>query len=389
MSDTMKPNGDAPVTGVEQPAAGDGDVGELGALVAAGRQMISQLEELLETARQGAASLQEAQTTASTLLGDAQAKLSEVSTLSATAAATKTKIADDQAVIASKSEHIQSAQDHADRVRKELDRIQTALAQVATQTEGLRDRAKGAADASDALVEQIRGAKTAGDAAVSAIVEGRDAARLAGAETKALAEIAASVESRVSAYEKRLAELEAQSDRQLGEITRLLPGATAAGLAHSFDDRRKTFLRPASDWQRLFVVSVGALALLAVTGLLHAVISSPLTYDDLLRIWISRLPIAGAFVWLALYASREAALAKRLEEDYGYKAVISASFQGFQQQMAEVSSKVAPDSPLTRLCNDTLATIASPPGRIYEKHRLTVTPAGEAVEAIAPSAPPT
>jgi hypothetical protein len=75
-------------------------------------------------------------------------------------------------------------------------------------------------------------------------------------------------------------------------------------------------------------------------------------------------------------------LAKRLEEDYGYKSAIASSFQGFQQQMRDIGATAAPNSPLGKLCDDTLSTLASPPGRIYEKHGLTVTPTTE-IAAIA------
>lgn len=88
-----------------------------------------------------------------------------------------------------------------------------------------------------------------------------------------------------------------------------------------------------------------------------------------------RLPVAGALVWLALHACREAALAKRLEEDYGYKSAIASSFEGFRRQMAAIEAQ--PESPLGKLCSDTLLTLAMPPGRIYDKHELTVSIAKE------------
>jgi hypothetical protein len=123
---------------------------------------------------------------------------------------------------------------------------------------------------------------------------------------------------------------------------------------------------------------VVALVFLAISGLWIVYKNNVIpSWDDLARMWIARLPIAGALIWLAIHASRESALAKRLEEDYGYKAAVAASFLGFQQQMAEIGQKALAGSPLSKLCEDTLSTLASPPGRIYEKHRLTTTPVGE------------
>jgi len=120
------------------------------------------------------------------------------------------------------------------------------------------------------------------------------------------------------------------------------------------------------------------LALLAISGLIQVYSTgASLSYGELFRLWLSRAPIAASFVWLALHASREASLAKRLEEDYGFKSATASSFQGFQQQMKEIMSPLGSDSPLGKLCNDTLSTLASPPGRIYEKHALTVSPSTE------------
>lgn len=58
----------------------------------------------------------------------------------------------------------------------------------------------------------------------------------------------------------------------------------------------------------------GALVLLVISGLWHICQANTFpTYDELGRLWLARLPVAGALVWLAVYASHESALAKRLE----------------------------------------------------------------------------
>lgn len=90
--------------------------------------------------------------------------------------------------------------------------------------------------------------------------------------------------------------------------------------------------------------------------------------------------MAGALVWLALHASHESALAKRIEEDYGYTAAVASCLIGFQKQLSEVDKDVLPDSPLGKLIDNTLKTIAAPPGRIYDKHKLTVSPPSELAE---------
>ena len=112
-----------------------------------------------------------------------------------------------------------------------------------------------------------------------------------------------------------------------------------------------------------------------------SVATPELTYQQLLMWWISRIPFAAALVWLAVHASRESALAKRLEEDYGFKVSVASSFQGFQEQMKIVGGAAAGNKPLKTLCEATLAQITNPPGRIYEKHPLAVSPSEELLKA--------
>ena len=86
--------------------------------------------------------------------------------------------------------------------------------------------------------------------------------------------------------------------------------------------------------------------------------------------WLVRSPLFGALVWVAVYSTRDAALAKP-------KAAISARFEGFKRQMSEVGGEVAQDSALARLLSNTLEIIAKPPWVIYDAHGLPASPAQE------------
>ena len=86
---------------------------------------------------------QKAATEAATVV---QTKLVEVTNTATQVVAAKTKISDDQAVIATKSEHIQKAQEHADAVRANLDRALTSATQQATSAEAQQAKAQAAAD---------------------------------------------------------------------------------------------------------------------------------------------------------------------------------------------------------------------------------------------------
>lgn len=346
-------------------------------LIKAQRAM-EKISQFAETAKTAALAASESQRLAATALSDVQTKVTDITNVATQAVAASTQITDEQAVIATKSDHIQKAQEHADKIRGDLDRALTAATQQATEAEGQNSRAQSAADTAAELLTNIRTTKGSAETDATAIMSALETATGSAAQTKALADKAATVEERIATYEKRLTELESQCATQLQTIVDLLPGATSAGLAYAFDERRKSFLSPSKRWQWLFVGSVCAIVLLTAQGLWHVYqTGTTLTYDELLRLWLSRLPVAGALVWLAMYASRESALAKRLEEDYGYKSAIASTFQGFHRQMSEIGTATASNLPLAKLCEDTLTTIASPPGRIYDKHKLTVSPTAD------------
>jgi hypothetical protein len=350
--------------------------------------LLATIAELAETAKTAAAATgvvrdgaAESQKLIATALTEAKAKLDEITIAATQAVAAKTKITDEQAVIATKSAHIDDAQKHADTVRVDLDRQLTAAKQQVTATEAEQSKAQSAADSATELLADVRTTKGSVEADAATIVTARKTAEESATLTKSLADKSVEVEKRIAAYEKRLAELDTLCATQLKTIEDLLPGATAAGLASSWDERRKTFLNPHNRWQKLFVGSLLAIVLLTISGLIQVYLADKVpTYDELFRLWLVRLPIAGALVWLALHASHEAALAKRLEEDYGYKATVASCLMGFQKQISEVGKDAASNAPLTKLLDDTLTTIASPPGRIYDKHKLTASPSSELTE---------
>jgi hypothetical protein len=336
------------------------------------QRVSSVADELVEAQKQSAVSLAEV-----------QARSTQIGAITTEALAAKTQIIDYQTVIATKSEHIEQAQIHADKVRGDLDRQLTAAKQQTTDAEAFKMRAQSASDSASEALIAAKAARATAEAEGRTITELEVEARVATDSLKGLAATAQAVEERLAAYEEQLGTLRKQSDEQLATIVGLLPGATSAGLASAFDERRKSFLKPSGRWQWLFVGSLVVLIILALTGLWSVYSAgTPLSYDELFRLWLARLPIAAALIWLALHASREAALAKRLEEDYGYKAAIAASFQGFHKQMSELAEKATPETPLAKLCADTLTTIGSPPGRIYDKHNLTSTPTAEIAQVV-------
>lgn len=364
-----EPAAEALLTGEEESSPSDQQLGDVSEAAVA----IAKYVESAKSAAKDAADLKAAIASA---LSDSQTRLADIETARTQALAAKTKIEADQTVIATKSAHIQDAQEHADRVRANLDRELTAATKQATDAEGQNTRAQSAADNTAELLTKVRTTKATADTDAEAIAAVRKSAEESTAITKGLADKSAAIESRIMAYETQLDDFKVQCANQLKTIESLLPGAASAGLAHDFDKRRQTFLEPQRKWENRFIGSVVAFVILATVSFLEMYFStSAPTWDAALLYWIFRIPMAGGLIYLAVHSSREAALAKRLEEDYGYKAAVAASFMGFYKQMSEVGAAATSNAPLAKLFDDTLTTIASPPGRIYDKHKLTASPA--------------
>lgn len=311
-------------------------------------------------------------------LSGAQQSHNEISQLVTGAQAAKSLIEETKTAITGKLESALHCHDQIDKTKTDVDQLFVSASQQCNEIEGQKSRAQNAADSAAEVLANILTTKGAVDSDAGAIATCRSNSVEWSASTKALADKALSVEARLAKYETELDELKTKSTTQLGVILALLPGATSAGLAHAFNQRGATFKNPAKRWQWIFVGSLFFLAILAATGLWHVYsLGTTMTYDELFRLWLARIPVAAILAWLAVHAGRESALAKRLEEDYGYKSAIAASFQGFHAQMSDISDKAGSDTPLAKLCADTLATIGSPPGRIYEKHQLTTNPSDE------------
>ncbi len=360
-----------PATALESQVITNSAPETLATELAAARDMASQAKQSLEVILSIQAQVQAA-------LSEAEAKLGSIESAASSVLEVKARAVAAESVFAANFKHVEDAKTHSDGVRAELDRMLVSAAKSATDADSSCVSTKAAEDAAQGALTAISTHKTLADTSIAEISTAREAAQKSAGTLKSLADMAEATEARVASYEKRLSEFEAQAKAQLATIVGLLPGATSAGLAHAFNERGKLFQNPGKRWQWLFIASVVILAVVAASGLWQVVSAAhPLDFSELLRLWLARLPFAAALIWLALHSSREAALAKRLEEDYGYKAAIAASFQGFQKQMAEVGANAGEGSALAKLCDDTLATIASPPGRIYDKHKLTVSPASE------------
>ena len=299
--------------------------------------------------------------------------------------AMKVQVEQNAQVVAQRSQHVEDGRQYVDAKRVDIDILLNRVLQAATSTEAHHQAARSTSDILNALLLAAQTTKANVDLTAEAIANIRRQCDEHAATAKTLADVAVSTEAKIRAYESRLTELEALANTRLKTIESLLPGATSAGLASAFGQRRGHYKWPQRIWQGVFILSV--LALLGLAYEFPAMAKDvPLSWERLGASLVYRLPFALPLIWLAFHSSHKAALAQRVEEDYAFKETVSRSFEGYRREMAQLDGKVDPDSPLARLCADTLAIIARRPGLIYEKHPLTRTPLNALAESVGPLA---
>ncbi|MFO0967413.1 MAG: hypothetical protein U0793_17780 [Gemmataceae bacterium] len=354
------------------------------------RDAVAVVNQQADAARAAVADIQTASTQTKETSAQAAGALESLRTLSNTATETvariealKTQVEQAAQVAAQRSEHIEDGRRYVDQKRAEIDTILTAAQQSATSAEGQHQASRGVADSMNSLFANLQGAKAVADGNADAVASLRRQCEDHATTTKRLADLALTTEERVAAYEKRLTELDQAAADRVKTIESLLPGATSAGLASAFNARREQFKLPGRIWQGIFLGSIAGLLFLTLFDFGgYARGETALTWEHVSLSLLNRLPLALPLVWLAFHAAHRAALAQRIEEDYGFKETVSRSFEGFRREMSELEGKAAPESALSRLCTEVLAVITNPPGRIYEKHHLHGTP----MNAIADSA---
>ncbi|MDE2707100.1 MAG: hypothetical protein OXI35_18700 [Gemmatimonadota bacterium] len=280
----------------------------------------------------------DAQTQIDQYRADAQAQISQHR--SDTQAQISQRVADVQAQIdqhlTDAQSHAQDAESHANDARSYK---QTANAEV-QEIERIKSASQG-------FEEAIEG--TASDATTyhSAIEE---------------------MHGEISEKRAELASLVEEADTLTDKVENLLPGATSAGLASAFRERRIFVGRPTSYWFAILVASLSGLLLFAVLDLPDIKLVEP-TLASLSGYLVSRLPFALPFVWLALYSGKRHSQALRLEEEYAHKEVLSKSFEGYKKQIAELEDGTGGNDQTLHLIRKTIEALALRPGRIYQGKR--------------------
>jgi hypothetical protein len=268
---------------------------------------------------------------------------------------------------------IDRSKESAETALKATNDVLKAATKAGTSTEEAQKQAEQlAADAAAltaTIAENHKAAKQNADDTEALLLQ----AHTSEANLKKVLDHLAKSDEIASGHEDRVKKLSEELESLIQRVEGLLPGATSAGLASSFNKQKARFVVPQTRWLWTFVGCITVLVVLALPSFLSAIGVSlfghptDMGWDATWRSLTLRLPIVLPLIWLAIYAGRNYMLSLRLEEDYAYKEAISTAFEGYKRQMEKIAAgdAVSP-TPITTLCTNVLMAIAERPGRIYE-----------------------
>lgn len=276
----------------------------------------------------------------------------------------------------------ETVDDLADRARSLLSRLEEKEQELSSHLETVRERSEEASTSIE-QVERVKQSAVAMKDETETLKSSMEEDRSTIAD---LSEQARRLLAEVEAREKELARLVDETAALRTRVEELLPGATSAGLASAFRERRRALRRPRRTWGAVFVLAVLSLVLVGYVDPLTLEPGAP-DYRGLLPYLVERLPFVIPVVVLAIYAAIRHRQAIRLEEEYAYKEALAKSFEGFKQQLLEVEA----DSPEKRhtldLIQRTLDALALHPGRVYLGRRADRA-ATDASRDASPDKPP-
>ena len=145
---------------------------------------------------------------------------------------------------------------------------------------------------------------------------------------------------------------------------KLLAGATSVGLAISYDTRKKEFSAPRILWNVAVLVGVIALSIISAYSVTTA---DPTSEFSTFLMWlVKKILLSGPFVYLLWYASKQADIARRVEEDYAFKVATAMAFEGFKKQVAQLQT--GDNTAIGQLTARVLQIMTDRPSTVFDKH---------------------
>lgn len=183
------------------------------------------------------------------------------------------------------------------------------------------------------------------------------------------------------------------------QIEGLLPGATSAGLASAFMDRKNSVGKFRWFWSLLVLTGAGGLIAVGI----YTINNPPnlqMTFYGFMIYILTRSSIIAGIILIEEFGRRHFNIISRLTETYAYKEALSRSFEGYKKQMETVEleptittteidpagkeiKRTVPIKASSKLSDNLLDNLGVDPASIYEKEKPISTPVVDATELAA------
>lgn len=153
-------------------------------------------------------------------------------------------------------------------------------------------------------------------------------------------------------FDSRVKVLEDFEEKQIekynalnAQIESLLPGATNAGLATAYRQMKRTFERPILNYEKVFYGAIAALVVVSLIALTDSIAWTSITWakfdtwDAALKALANKLPLYGALIWLAFFATKRRSEFQRLQQEYAHKEALAKSYNSYKKQLELLDGK--------------------------------------------------
>lgn len=174
--------------------------------------------------------------------------------------------------------------------------------------------------------------------------------------------------SRIEEFGKFMAECGKRAEDLTGQIDALLPGATSAALATSFEKRKKEVEKTKWWWAALLILAAVGIVAFGCWSLFRSTVC-----QNALQLPIRLIIIAGLVI-IEEFARRNYSIATKLAEAYAYKEAIAKSYLGFKKELAEINMPAQPTTDETPsvsvLASAFIDKIKDEPGKsVFDKQK--------------------
>ena len=269
-----------------------------------------------------------------------------------------------------------------EKTKKATETMQTVLSTAEENAKKVAANLNQTSETSEktaAVFSTIQQTKKSSEEIAAAVSTTKDKVDAWAKEVKKVADTATAVCKNSDELEKRLDDLVGKTGDVYKRVEDLLPGAASAGLASAYKQRKENIARSKGRWIAGFVLTLMGLAGMAI----WIVIQFQNQKEGSMEWWLfllQRAPLTFPFIWLGWFFSRNYGHAVRLEEVYAFKEAISQSFEGYKNQMKEVT----PDKGLPNLCENVISILSESPLTVFDRKTTDETPANSILERIMP-----